>query len=270
MVGEPAALDNLVTTARGSAADDTLFHLSFDGHVARLTMARARYRNAVRSDDWRALPALVEQAARGGARVILLASAVAGSFSAGVDLNELVALREDAAARLPLRNAMRAGLNALRASPVPVIALVDGDCFGAGVALAIACDIRVAGPAARFAVTPARLGISYQFADITRLRALVGEGQAARLLLAAEAIDTAEALRIGLAELAGGAAQAEKLAAAIAANAPSSVAALKSGLAATGDDAGENHDRAFDAAFGGPDFAVGLAAFRARRTPEFD
>jgi enoyl-CoA hydratase/carnithine racemase len=273
MSSETASLTGLVSSLRGVASGvGAMFELSLDGRVARLTLARAATRNALTTDDWRALPALVEQAMRLKARVILLSSRIDGAFCAGADLRELATLHEDPSARIPFRNVMRAALDSIRSSPIPVIALVDGDCFGAGVALAIACDMRIAGPAACFAVTPAKLGIGYPLEDIARLRALIGDGQAARMMLAADAVKADEAVRIGLAELAGGEADALRLAAAIAANAPSSVAMLKRGLslASGGQASDEGHDRAFDSAFGGGDFAEGIAAFRARRTPDFE
>lgn len=267
-----ASLTGLVASMRGSARATAMFELTIDERIARLTLARAATRNALSTDDWRALPALIEQAARLKARAIILSSRVEGAFCAGADLRELATLHDDPGARLPFRNVMRAALDAVRNSAVPVIAQVDGDCFGAGVALAIACDVRVVGPAARFAVTPAKLGIAYPLEDIARLAALVGDGQASRMMLAAEIVGADEALRIGLGEVAGGEAEARRLAHAIAANAPSSIAMLKRGLtlAASGRSSDEGHDRAFDSAFGGGDFAEGIAAFRARRTPDFE
>ena len=95
---------------------------------------------------------------------------------------------------------MRAALDALRDLPIPTIASIEGPCYGAGVALAMACDLRIAGRGARFAITPAKIGISYPQEDVHRLVALVGPGQAARLLFTAETIDGAEAERIGLVE----------------------------------------------------------------------
>ena len=159
---------------------------------------------------------------------------------------------------------MRSALDAFRSTPLPVIAAIDGGCFGAGVALAIACDIRVAGLAARFATTPAKLGIGYPLEDIARLRALVGDGQAARMLFSAETIGAEEAARIGLIEIVGG--DAEGLARSVATNPPASLAMLKRGLglAAAGGTSDAGHDAAFDALFGGADFAAGMVAYRGR------
>src|SRR3546814_14215523 len=128
---------------------------------------------------------------------------------------------------------MRHGLDTLRDLPIPTIALVEGACFGAGVALAMACDWRVAGPGARFAITPAKLGIAYPQEDVHRLVSLVGVGQAARLLFGAQSIDAEEAARIGLVEVAASGDVADALrdlASAVIANAPPTPRALHPGV----------------------------------------
>jgi enoyl-CoA hydratase/carnithine racemase len=129
----------------------------------------------------------------------------------------------------------------------------------------MACDLRAAGPGARFAITPAKYGIAYPQEDVARLVALVGPGQASRLLLGSGAIDAAEAVRIGLAEL-GPDEPLGPLSEAILANSPSSIALLKQAirLAASGIRRHPGQDAAFDGLFGSPDFAERLA--RARRS----
>jgi enoyl-CoA hydratase/carnithine racemase len=192
-------------------------------------------------------------------------------FCSGSDIREIAALADDAGRRAPFRQAMRDALEPLARLPMPVIAAIDGDCFGAGVALALAADVRVAGPRAAFAVTPAKLGITYPQEDVARLVALIGPGQAARLLYAAARIDAAEAARIGLVEVLAGDAAAEAMALAqgMAALSPSSLTALKQAVAR----APLGHDRAldaaFDTAFAGDDFREGIDAFRARRPAQF-
>jgi enoyl-CoA hydratase/carnithine racemase len=186
-------------------------------------------------------------------------------------LREIAALADDAARRAPFRQAMRDALEPLARLPMPVIAVIDGDCFGAGVALALAADLRVAGPRAVFAIPPAKLGITYPQEDIARLVALVGPGQAGRLLYAAARIDAAQAARIGLVEVVAQDALAEamELASTMAALSPASLAALKHAVARVplGHDPGL--DAAFDEAFAGADFREGLAAFGERRPARF-
>jgi enoyl-CoA hydratase/carnithine racemase len=242
-----------------------------EGHVAEIVLDRAATRNALGMDDWRALAGAIAGAADQGARVLLVRSAVPGTFCAGSDLREIAGLADDAAARPLFRQAMRAAMDPLQHLPIATIAVVEGDCFGAGVALALACDMRIASSRGIFAITPAKLGISYPQEDINRLAAVVGRGQAARLLFGAGRIDATEATRIGLVEMvdedALGAARA--LAAQIAANSPHSVARLKAALGDSGEGHDPAHDAAFDEGFGTAPFREGLAAFRERRSPLF-
>jgi enoyl-CoA hydratase/carnithine racemase len=164
---------------------------------------------------------------------------------------------------------MRTGLDAVAGLPIATIAAIEGPCYGAGVALAMACDIRVAGEGARFAITPAKFGISYPQEDVARLVALVGPGQASRLLLWAGTIEASEAARIGLVELLVGdvGPAVDSLASSILANSPDSIAALKRAIRLAGEGAvrdGEQ-DRHFDALFGSAGFRARLAAIRPGR-----
>jgi enoyl-CoA hydratase/carnithine racemase len=164
---------------------------------------------------------------------------------------------------------MRGALDRLRSLPFPTVAVVEGPCYGAGVALALACDLRVAGPRSRFAITPARFGISYPQPDVARLVALIGPGRAARLLFGAGSIDGAEAARIGLVEVYADrlAETVEELAQAVLANSGESLATLKRAiaLAATGIADDEEQDRHFDALLAGEDLASRLRGRRSGR-----
>ena len=129
---------------------------------------------------------------------LLVVTGAGGTFCAGADLADFPAMQGDAVAAARFREAMRGALDALRGLVLPTLALIDGHCYGAGVALAMACDLRLASPAARFAITPAKFGISYPQEDVHRLVELVGPGQAARILFTAEPISGGEAQAIGL------------------------------------------------------------------------
>ncbi|MET1111434.1 MAG: enoyl-CoA hydratase/isomerase family protein [Allosphingosinicella sp.] len=244
-----------------------MFDLSLDGPIARLRLNRPDARNAIPTRDWALLAHRCGEAARSGARLLIL-SGTKQAFCAGADLEDFQAFAADPKATGAFRQLMRTGLEALRDLPIATVAAIEGPCYGAGVALAMACDIRVAGEGARFAITPAKFGISYPQEDVARLVALVGPGQASRLLLGAAAVDCAEAARIGLVELfaADAGAAVDELAAAILANSGESIAALKRAvrLAAEGTRRDEGQDREFDALFGSADFRDRLAALRPR------
>lgn len=240
-----------------------MFGLTLDGSIARLTLDRPEARNAIPAVGWAALEGRISEVARSQARVLLVTGA-GDAFCAGADLGDFPAMRDDEAARIAFRREMRSAIDALRSLAIPTVAVIDGACYGAGVALAMACDLRIAGRGARFAITPAKIGISYPQEDVHRLVALVGPGQAARLLFTAEAIDAAEAKAIGLVELIEPAGGAEAVAVTLAAQSGDSLAALKCGvrLAAEGTIRDGGQDQRFDALIAGDELARRLEALR--------
>jgi enoyl-CoA hydratase/carnithine racemase len=225
-----------------------------DGGIARLFLTRAEKRNALRLADWAEFAEALDRIAASGAKAVIVGSDSAGVFSAGSDLGELAGLAREADQRTAFARAMDGVMTRLANGPLVSIAAISGACHGAGVAIAMACNIRVTDAGSAFAIPPARFGISYPIGDIRRLERLVGPGQAARLLYAAEQIDAAEALRIGLVELLvpDAVARAEALAGQIAANAADSLVLLKRALAfETGDPA---RDAQFIEGFASADF----------------
>jgi enoyl-CoA hydratase/carnithine racemase len=81
----------------------------------------------------------------------------------------------------------------------PVIAAINGDALGGGLALALAADIRIAAETARFALPEADIGVLPMAGATQRLLRLTGRGKALEMVLTGEPIDAAEALRVGLA-----------------------------------------------------------------------
>ena len=247
-----------------------MFQLNVTAGVARLALNRPDARNAIPLAGWGELAAKAQEAVAAGAHLLIVGGIPGGTFCAGADISDFPSFQADPAARSAFRAALRHGLDTLRDLPIPTIALVEGACYGAGVALAIACDLRVAGASAQFAITPAKLGISYPQEDVHRLVSLVGPGQAARLLFGAQSIDAAEAARIGLVEFApeeDAEAAIARLAATIAANDPESLRTLKRGiaLAARGTRQDDGQDHSFDDLLGSDALAARLAAYRDRR-----
>jgi enoyl-CoA hydratase/carnithine racemase len=238
-----------------------MFELERDGGVARIRLERPEVRNAIPLAGW---DELAEKVAEASAARLIVVEGSGGAFSAGADLGDFPSFRGDEAAAAAFRQAMRRGIDALAEAPVPTIALVEGACYGAGVALAMACDVRLAGRGARFAITPAKMGISYPQEDVHRLVALVGPGQASRILFSGAAIDAAEALRIGLAN--GEARELDALVEAMLANDRASLETLKRGIAlgAVGVRTDAEQDRAFDALLTTDALAARLDARRRR------
>lgn len=247
-----------------------MFDLTIRGEIAILRLDRPAVRNAIPLGGWTELGDRVEEATATGARTLILAGIPDGAFCAGADVSDFGIFAGDEAARARFRLDIRSGLDRLREVPVPTIAMIEGAAYGAGLALAMASDVRLAGPNAQFAATPAKLGISYPQEDVHRLVSLVGEGQAARLLLSAGSIDGREAERIGLVErffpsdLEG---ETLILAGQMAACDPNSLRVLKRGirLAGTGVAQDDEQDRNFDALLGSEALTRRLEALRAPR-----
>lgn len=241
-----------------------MFDLDVQGDgVARLRLARTEARNAIPAAGWSSLGACAGEAVERGAR-LLLVEGDRTAFCAGADLRDFETMYGDTRAAGDFREKMRGALDALAAVPLPVIAVIDGPCYGAGVALALACDIRLAGPGAVFAVTPARMGISFPQEDVARLVAAVGRGIASRLLFTGAAIDADAALQAGLAD--GRADELDALCSQILENDGAGIAALKRGiaLAAAGTVADAEQDRLFDALLASGESERRLAARRRR------
>lgn len=249
--------------------------LERDGAVARLLLDRPLRRNALDLAMWQRLALLAREAARDDAvRVIILASARPGMFSAGADIDDVAAHAADPDWRAQFQQAVRDTQYALALSPRPVIAAIGGDAVGGGCGLALACDIRIASAGVRFGVTPARLGLVYSLFDTRLLVDAVGAAWARRILFSADLIDAATALRIGLVdEIADDPlAAAHDLAHRIAARSQHSVREAKAIIRRILD--GQQDDdhttlALFADAFDGPDFREGAAAFAQKRDPRF-
>lgn len=192
------------------------------GPVRVLTMRRPGARNAMDTALLAALlDAVGDAVAASGVRVIVITGA-GGAFSAGADVKEKL----DHAAAVRRMELFGAVYEAVGTSPTPTVAAIDGACVGGGIEVAAACDVRVAGPDARFRFPGASLGIPVGAA---KLVGLVGLGAAKELVLTSRTFDADEAVRLGFVQrvteppLDG----ALEIAEAIAENHPDAVAHLK-------------------------------------------
>lgn len=244
------------------------------GPIARLTIAAPSSRNAMAAPMWAALPEVAARIAADPAIRVVIVTGAGGTFCAGADISEFeeVYATPERAARY--NATVRAAISAIRAVPTPVLARIEGSCFGGGVALALACDLRFADAGAVLAITPARLGIAYSPADTALVVQAVGAARARDLLYSARRVGAAEAAAIGLIDRCCAAgtldAEVDAYAVELARLSPASIAQAKATInALTAAQAEPAIMDGFAALFVGPDFAEGRAAFRERRPPRF-
>lgn len=250
---------------------------SIEGNVATVTISAPERRNCIDLATWKSFPSLFSRLdAEPDVRVIILRGAGTQAFSTGADIAEFDTERATAEGSRAYEVENVRAFEAVAASAKPVIALIHGFCFGAGVGLAAACDLRIAADDARFAVPAARLGVGYPPTALRSLVALAGSETVKRLFFRADTLDAQQALAAGLlgeihpkAELD---AQVADAAAAIAAGAPMTILAAKRAIDAAAGLAElplAELQALADACFRSDDYAEGRSAFREKRKPVF-
>ena len=164
------------------------------GDVLLLTLNRPERHNALNAALTHALGAAVARAPGDGVKVVVVTGAGAKSFCSGGDMTEMSGLEQQAAA-LPPPGERKNGTAELAATPLPVIAAINGYCYGGGVRLAVACDIRLAADSATFRLPGAEYGLVVGAAALPRL---VGASRAKDWIFTARTFDAQEALQTGL------------------------------------------------------------------------
>jgi enoyl-CoA hydratase len=204
----------------------------FDGRCLTVTLQRPEKRNALSRALLGAIGATFnEWRNREDLRLAVITGAGGKAFAAGGDLKELDALRSEHEA-IEFANEARTALDAIRTFPVPVAALLNGDAYGGGAELALACDIRIAAEHAKIGFFQARIAVSTAWGGGCDLFQLL-PAKALTLLCKAEAMDAQVARDIGLVDeiVPGGAAGSEFVKAylaKLAANSPQVMRAFKS------------------------------------------
>ncbi|HEV2030467.1 MAG TPA: enoyl-CoA hydratase/isomerase family protein [Candidatus Dormibacteraeota bacterium] len=161
--------------------------------VLVLTIDRPKRRNPV---DHELLSALATELETNGAKAgaIVLRGAGGAAFSAGFDLDQIHGTEAD----LDADQSIGRAVDAITSSPAPVISMIQGHCHGAGVELALSCDLRVAADDLQLSLQAVSLGVVYRYQLISRLVEIAGLGRAADLLLARPVLGAPEALAWGL------------------------------------------------------------------------
>ena len=213
--------------------------------VATITLNKPERLNAVDVEVWEGIrDAAVAVDEAPGVRVAILQGA-GGAFCAGLDVKAGSTLGElnagsPASAMVRIREHLahlQQCFTRLARARVPVIAAIERVCIGAGMELALCCDIRIAAEGTIFSIPEVQLGIVPDMGGTQRLPRTIGLGMAKELIYTARRFDATEALRIGFVNHVYPAgelgARAAELAAEIAANGPLAVQAAKQSIDGT-------------------------------------
>ncbi len=172
--------------------------LSRDGDIATVTLNRPERLNAVDKGMWQRLSAIMAEVAGDGASRCAIVRGAGAAFGAGADVAEFASERDTPARAAAYAEVMGAALRALRDCPVPTVAQIHGACAGAGLEIAIHCDLRIAGEGSRFGAPVQRLGITMPYPEIAALVELVGPGTTLEILLEGRLFSAREAYEKGL------------------------------------------------------------------------
>jgi enoyl-CoA hydratase/carnithine racemase len=251
------------------------------GAVATLTLDRPEALNALTFEVYRELTGTLRAlAGRGDVRVVVITGR-GRAFCTGGDVKEIIGelLKYDRDRLAAFTRLTCDLIRAMRALPQPIIASLNGTVAGAGAAIALAADLRLAADTARIAFLFVKVGLSgADMGAAHLLPRVVGLGRATEMLMTGDFVDAAEALRIGLYNRV---VSPERLAAVTAEMAARLARGPAAGLAATKDalnremhmslEAALDHEAAVQAELmQRADFHEGFAAFMGKRPPRFE
>jgi enoyl-CoA hydratase len=168
---------------------------NLDGILA-ITISRPEALNALNTNFFNEMDHLLGAVAKDDSIKVIMLTGEGKAFVVGADIAEMVNKNSSEGTQFSLRG--QGVFRKMKKLDKPIIAAINGFALGGGLELALACDIRLASSKAKFGQPEVNLGLIPGFAATQRLPRLIGTGNALWLLMTAEMIDAAEALRIGL------------------------------------------------------------------------
>ncbi len=246
--------------------------------IGWLILNRPEKLNAFNFEMWRALPdKLAELESNPEIRVIIIRGAGEKAFGAGADIEEFEENRNNPKNAQTYAEANDRAFEAIKGCAKPTVAMIRGFCVGGGCAVALCADIRIAAADAKFALTPARLGLGYSVSGIEHAVAELGPAAARYLFITAARVTAPKALELGVIQEIAPPEDLEmrttERARGIAQNAPLTILAAREAIRLV-----QRRDPSADAArveklvadcFASEDYKEGLAAFAEKRQPQF-
>jgi enoyl-CoA hydratase/carnithine racemase len=249
-----------------------------EGGIGWMIFNQPEKHNAVTLDMWAAIPRIIAGFdADPEVRVIVLRGAGERAFVSGADISEFERVRgtEDAI-RAYDRIGDAADAALLRAAK-PTIAMIRGICFGGGVGIALATDLRICSTNSTLSIPAAKLGVGYGYAGIRRLVDIVGPAFAKEIFFSAGSFTAEDARIMGLVNRVVAPEEIEdyvtRFASTISGNAPLTIRAAKLAIDAAVTDSERRRlepvEEAVSACLSSSDYVEGRRAFMEKRKPAF-
>lgn len=167
--------------------------------VATILLNRPEVKNAISYEMWGTLAeVLLKVKDDPEIKVIIIKGAIEEAFSSGADIKEFIQLRSTPEGARKYNLAIKTAIDLLADINKPTIALIQGHCIGGGFEIALACDIRIADETARFALTPAKIGLINNLSSIKHLVEIIGPSKAKDMIYSGRSIDCTEGKKIGI------------------------------------------------------------------------
>jgi enoyl-CoA hydratase len=195
----------MMSDAKSRSEKSVTYHR--EGHVGFLTLNRPGKRNALNPAVWKALGEAIIMAEEDGEARVVLVQGEGKSFCAGLDLspeNELFSAATGAPSAAQKSEFFREVRKVqdihtrLDRLSKPTIAVIQGHCLGAGLELALCCDIRLCSAGTQFALPEARLGFITDVGGLQRIVKVVGQGHAREISFRGHRFDSERAFAIDL------------------------------------------------------------------------
>ena len=248
-----------------------------DGAIATVTLFNPGKLNAITAAMWQRLRTVMDESSALDELRCVVIRGDGQSFAAGGDIEEFVTLRDThEQARLYHGEWVAGALDSIVACRHPTVALIEGACIGGGLEIAGQCDLRIAAESARFGAPILRLGFTMAHSELRGLLELAGPATALEILLEGRILTAAEAYAKGLVTRVVADEnvidEAYATAARIAAGAPLVARAHKRLVRRLAADPGPLSEAELCDNFAyldSADYREGLAAFLAKRKPQF-
>ena len=166
--------------------------------IGELVINNPKKRNALDAQMWADLPEILNKAQDDKNLKVLIVRGQGDHFAAGADISEFGSLYATPDSSRKISTHIENAMDALANFPLPTLAMIRGACVGGGCALALCCDIRFGDDSAKFAITPAKLGLVYPYEDVQRLIETVGMANAKDMLFSARILNAKAAKKMGL------------------------------------------------------------------------